>query len=156
MALILKKFRNMKVAFTFSGSLLKQLKLYEDRIKDEAMIISEKLAMNKSLTSKEVINLTKIPGGFFDISKKRMEISLRYLQLFSKSKKVFKNVLVFLRVNLTYIAESSWADEDLGLSIWIGKKQENTAWMWLAIARDALFKLTNSNTIYEAYKRNLM
>ena len=113
MALILKKFKDMRAAFTFSGSLLKQLELYRGGVKDRAMIISEKLAKDKTLAPIEIVDLVKIPGGFFDISKKRMEFSPRYLQLFKKSKKVFKKCLNVPRTEFNKCIASSFEYQDL-------------------------------------------
>ncbi len=52
------------------------------------------------------------------------------------------------------IAESSWAGASGRLMPWIGDRQENAAWMWLAVARETILKTLNTTSISEAYAKN--
>jgi alpha-amylase/alpha-mannosidase (GH57 family) len=48
------------------------------------------------------------------------------------------------------IPEGSWSGKDLRLTIWIGDKQENVAYMWLKKARDAIVQYNASNPGWSA------
>ncbi len=52
------------------------------------------------------------------------------------------------------IAESSWAGLSGRLMPWIGDRQENAAWMWLAVARKTILDTLNVTSISEAYEKN--
>jgi alpha-amylase/alpha-mannosidase (GH57 family) len=82
MAYILSKYPDIKVTFTFSGSLLEQLVDYVLNGKmDKRQIISWKI-VNGTITLDEVFEMLRIPGGFFDINWARIvNRSPRYRQL---------------------------------------------------------------------------
>ena len=86
MATILSKYPEVKATFTFSGSLLQQIKAYNNGMKDLREITSWKIAHNESLTIDEKFNMLQIPGGFFDISWKRVvEVVPRFKALRDKA-----------------------------------------------------------------------
>jgi len=69
MAYILSKYPDIKVTFTFSGSLLVQLQDYVEKgIMDQRQILAWKIANGEELTAEDIYNMIKIPGGFFDIN----------------------------------------------------------------------------------------
>ena len=82
MAYILSKYPQVKVTFTFSGSLLEQLVDYVESGKmDKRQIISWKIA-NGTITIDDVFEMLRIPGGFFDINWARIvEKSPRFREL---------------------------------------------------------------------------
>ncbi len=92
MAYILSKHPDIKVTFTFSGSLLVQLRDYVDKgLMDYRQVISWKIANGEPLTAREVYDMIKIPGGFFDINWPRIvdQIS-RFSNLRSKAQYAFR------------------------------------------------------------------
>jgi alpha-amylase/alpha-mannosidase (GH57 family) len=92
MAYILSKYSDVKVTFTFSGSLLEQIIDYVENGKmDLREIISWKI-INGTVTVKDVFNMLKIPGGFFDINWARIvERSPRYKELRDTAQALFSN-----------------------------------------------------------------
>jgi len=69
MAQIVSNYSQIKVTFTFTGSLLMQLNDYVvNNATDIHEEISQKIAKNESLTVDEKFFMLKIPGGFFDIN----------------------------------------------------------------------------------------
>lgn len=91
MAYILKKHPDIKVTFTFSGSLLVQLNDYISGLMDYREILSWKIANGENLTAEEVVSMLKIPGGFFDINWARIVDQIpRYAELRDKAQNVFK------------------------------------------------------------------
>jgi alpha-amylase/alpha-mannosidase (GH57 family) len=66
MPLIVSKYPDIKVTFDLSGSLIEQINMYLDGLKDNDQIISHKKASSLSLGEKWQI--LQIPGGFFDIN----------------------------------------------------------------------------------------
>jgi alpha-amylase/alpha-mannosidase (GH57 family) len=69
MADLLSEYPDVKVSFTFSGSLLTQLvDYYTKGVQDVRLNISLKLANGEELTVDEKFEMLKIPGGFFDIN----------------------------------------------------------------------------------------
>lgn len=91
MVYILSKYPDVHVTFTFSGSLLVQLKDYVVNKKmDYRQILSWKLARGENLTIDEYFSMLKIPGGFFDINWNRIvNIVPRYASLRDKARQVF-------------------------------------------------------------------
>jgi len=68
MGYILSKYPDVKAVFTFSGSLITQIVAYLNGSKDLRQILSEKIAEGVKLSDKEIYDIVKIPGGFFDIN----------------------------------------------------------------------------------------
>ncbi|MEM1845850.1 MAG: glucodextranase DOMON-like domain-containing protein [Desulfurococcaceae archaeon] len=91
MAYILSKYPNIRVTFTFSGSLLEQIiDIIENRKKDVRWIISEKI-INGTVTEEDVFNMLRIPGGFFDINWARIvDKSIRYRELRDLAQNAFR------------------------------------------------------------------
>lgn len=83
MAYILKNYPDIKVTFTFSGSLLKQILDYVYGGKrDYRWVLSQKVAIGENLTVDEKFNIIRIPGGFFDINWNRIVNAVpRYREL---------------------------------------------------------------------------
>lgn len=92
MAYILSKYPDVKVTFTFSGSLLEQIIDYVENGKmDIREIISWKVA-NNIVTKEDVFNMLKMPGGFFDINWARiLERSPRYTELRDLARELQRN-----------------------------------------------------------------
>lgn len=90
MAYILSKYPDVKVTFTFSGSLLEQLMDYVETGKmDLREIISWKI-INGTVTTRDVFNMLRIPGGFFDINWARIvNNSPRYRELRDRAQALF-------------------------------------------------------------------
>ncbi|MEZ0346322.1 MAG: glucodextranase DOMON-like domain-containing protein [Infirmifilum sp.] len=72
MAYILSKYPNIKVTFTFSGSLIQQIIDYNNGVKDYRQMLSEKIAQGQSLTVDEKFAMLSIPNGFFDVNWNRI------------------------------------------------------------------------------------
>jgi alpha-amylase/alpha-mannosidase (GH57 family)/FtsZ-binding cell division protein ZapB len=68
MAYILSKYPSVKVTFTFSGSLIRQILDYNRGLKDYRQVISEKIAGGQPLTVEEKFSMLVMPGGFFDVN----------------------------------------------------------------------------------------
>ena len=69
MARIVSNYSDIKVTFTFTGSLLVQLKDYiENNATDIREEISLKIANGENLTMDEKFSTLEVPGGFFDIN----------------------------------------------------------------------------------------
>ena len=69
MARIVSNYSDIKVTFTFTGSLLVQLKDYvENNATDLREEISLKIANGQNLTIDEKFSMLEVPGGFFDIN----------------------------------------------------------------------------------------
>ncbi|MEM2703148.1 MAG: glucodextranase DOMON-like domain-containing protein [Candidatus Bathyarchaeia archaeon] len=83
MAKIVSKYPQIKVTFTFTGSLLMQLNEYiSNNATDIREEISIKIARNESLTVDEKFLMLKVPGGFFDINWNRIVLEFeRYKKL---------------------------------------------------------------------------
>lgn len=83
MARILSNYPQVKVTFTFTGSLLMQLNDYvANNATDIHEEISRKIAQNESLTMDEKFFMLQIPGGFFDINWNRIVMEFtRYKNL---------------------------------------------------------------------------
>ncbi len=82
MAYILSKYPDIKVTFTFSGSLLYQLLDYLNGTMDYREILSWKIANGTELTIDEKFSMLVMPGGFFDINWKRIvDVVPRYREL---------------------------------------------------------------------------
>lgn len=85
MALILSKYPNVKATFTFSGSLLHQLLSAVDGVMDLRQIISWKI-VNGTATNRELFEMLRIPGGFFDINWANiLDLSPRFKELRSRA-----------------------------------------------------------------------
>ncbi|MEO3993940.1 MAG: glucodextranase DOMON-like domain-containing protein [Desulfurococcaceae archaeon TW002] len=85
MALILSKYPEVKATFTFSGSLLHQLISGVNGVMDVRQVISWKIA-NGTATTRELFEMLRIPGGFFDINWANiLELSPRFKELRSKA-----------------------------------------------------------------------
>jgi alpha-amylase/alpha-mannosidase (GH57 family) len=82
MAYILSKYPDIKVSFTFSGSLLEQLiDMVENDKMDAREIISWRV-VNGTLSREDVFKMLQIPGGFFDVNWGRIvDKSPRFSQL---------------------------------------------------------------------------
>ncbi|MGC9069117.1 MAG: glucodextranase DOMON-like domain-containing protein [Thermoprotei archaeon] len=82
MGYILSKYSDIKVTFTFSGSLLVQLLDYLNGRMDYRELISWKIANGSSLSIGERFSMLQIPGGFFDINWNRIvNVVPKYLEL---------------------------------------------------------------------------
>lgn len=69
MALIVSNYPDIKVTFTFTGSLMQQLNDYvENNATDVRQDISWKIANGTELTIDEEFSMLEVPGGFFDIN----------------------------------------------------------------------------------------
>lgn len=92
MAYILSKYPSIKVTFTFSGSLIVQLKDYVEKgIMDVRQILSWKIANGEELTAKDIYDMLKIPGGFFDINWARIVEQIpRFRNLRDRAQTAFK------------------------------------------------------------------
>ncbi len=92
MAYILSKYPDVKVTFTFSGSLLVQLLDYVEKgLMDYRQELSWKIANNESLTDKEIYDMLRIPGGFFDINWARIVDKVpRYKVLRDKAQTIMR------------------------------------------------------------------
>ncbi len=92
MAYILSKYPEIKVSFTFSGSLLSQLLEYvEARTTDYRELISWKLAKGENLSVREAFSMLQIPGGFFDINWNRIvNVVPKYRELRDKAQEAFR------------------------------------------------------------------
>ncbi|MEZ0394304.1 MAG: glucodextranase DOMON-like domain-containing protein [Desulfurococcaceae archaeon] len=90
MGYILSKYPDVKVTFTFSGSLLVQLLDYLKGKMDSYQILAWKAANGTQLSAEDVYNMIKIPGGFFDINWNRIvNVVPRYSQLRSAAQNAF-------------------------------------------------------------------
>lgn len=94
MAYILSKYPDVKVTFTFSGSLLEQLlDMVENNKMDVRAIISWRI-YNGSATPDDVFNMLRIPGGFFDINWGRiLERSPRFRELRDTAQSIFRECI---------------------------------------------------------------
>lgn len=82
MAYILSKYPDVKVTFTFSGSLIQQILAYNAGVKDYRLILSEKIASGQPLTTEEKFSMLSMPGGFFDVNWNRVvNVVPRYREL---------------------------------------------------------------------------
>ncbi len=92
MAYILSKYPSIKVTFTFSGSLITQLKDYVERgVMDVRQIISWKIANGEELTAADIYNMLRIPGGFFDVNWARIVEQIpRYMDLRDRAQAAFE------------------------------------------------------------------
>lgn len=92
MAYILSKYPSIKVTFTFSGSLLIQLKDYVEKgLMDIRQILSWKIANGEELTAKDIYDMLRIPGGFFDINWARIVEQIpRYRNLRDRAQTSFR------------------------------------------------------------------
>ena len=90
MAYILSKYPQVKVTFTYSGSLLEQLRdIVENSKMDKREIISWKI-VNGTIDKSDVFSMLQTPGGFFDINWGRIvDRSPRFSQLRSKAQTAF-------------------------------------------------------------------
>ncbi len=92
MAYILSKYPDIKVTFTFSGSLLEQLIDYTEKgLMDYRQILSWKIAKGEKLSNKEIYDMLKMPGGFFDINWNRFVNKIpRYKVLRDKAQEILR------------------------------------------------------------------
>jgi len=92
MAYILSKYPDVKVTFTFSGSLLYQLEDYVSTGRmDSYQILAYKVANNESLTAQDIYDMIRIPGGFFDINWNRfVNVIPRYAELRNAAQSAFQ------------------------------------------------------------------
>lgn len=68
MAYILSQYPEIKVTFTFSGSLIWQILDYVENGKMDAREILTWKVINGTITKEDVYQMLRIPGGFFDIN----------------------------------------------------------------------------------------
>lgn len=103
MAYILSKYPDIKVTFTFSGSLLYQLVDYVKNGKmDLRQIISWKV-VNGTLSKDDVFEMLKIPGGFFDINWARIvERSPRFKELRDLAQSLHRSCLAIAKTAEEY------------------------------------------------------
>jgi len=92
MAYILSKYPDVKVSFTFSGSLLVQLRAYvEGGVTDIRQQLSWRIARGENLSVDDVFSMLQIPGGFFDINWNRIvNVVPKYRELRDKVLEVFR------------------------------------------------------------------
>jgi alpha-amylase/alpha-mannosidase (GH57 family) len=83
MASIVSNYSDVKVTFTFTGSLMEQINDYvANNQNDTYEAISWKIALNQSLSVDEKFSMLQIPGGFFDINWNNVVTKfLRYNQI---------------------------------------------------------------------------
>ncbi|MEZ0289885.1 MAG: glucodextranase DOMON-like domain-containing protein [Sulfolobales archaeon] len=114
MAYILSKYPDVKVTFTFSGSLLAQLESYLDGVRDLRQILSEKVALGERLTPEEVYSIVSIPGGFFDINWGRIvDIVPRYRELRDKTQALLQETKFLSDTERMSIIYRSFAEQDI-------------------------------------------
>jgi alpha-amylase/alpha-mannosidase (GH57 family) len=90
MGYILSKHPDVKVSFTFSGSLLVQLLDYVNKgLMDKREEVSWKIARGEELSPYEKFSMLQMPGGFFDINWERVvNVVPRYKELRDKAQEL--------------------------------------------------------------------
>lgn len=83
MASILSNYPDVKVTFTFTGSLMEQIDDYvTNNQNDTYEALSWKIALNQTLSVDEKFSMLQVPGGFFDINWNNIVTKfLRYNQI---------------------------------------------------------------------------
>jgi len=103
MAYILSKYLDIKVAFTFSGSLVEQIVDYVENGKMDLREIISWRIVNGSAAKDDIFNMLRIPGGFFDINWGRViERSPRYKELRNLVQKLYSECQVKAKTSEEY------------------------------------------------------
>ncbi|WP_317896487.1 hypothetical protein [Pyrofollis japonicus] len=115
MAYILSRHPEIRVAFTFSGSLLAQLEIYSEKgLVDRHAKITKKLAEGYELTAEEKKAMLSIPGGFFDINQDRIVSKVpRYRELKDKLTRISQEYDLLTDRDYEEKLTSSFTDQDL-------------------------------------------
>ena len=114
MAYIVSKYPDIKVTFTFSGSLLDQINAYLSGVRDLRQILSIKVAENQSLSPDEIYQIISIPGGFFDINWGRIvDIVPRYRELRDKTQSVLEKYKYLPDEEMKRMVAASFTDQDI-------------------------------------------
>ncbi len=113
MAYILSKYPDIKVTFTFSGSLLVQIGDYLNGMKDVRQEISMKLANGEELSVDEKFSMLQIPGGFFDINWARIvEVVPRFKELRDKARAALNKYVSLPEEEYKQAVVAEFSDQD--------------------------------------------
>ena len=153
MALILSKYPEVKATFTFSGSLLHQLLSAANGVMDLRQIISWKI-VNGTATTRELFEMLRIPGGFFDINWANiLELSPRFKELRSKAQAAFTKYSSLPEEEIISMVVSEFSRQDfidlatLFNLLWIDPEVVSSEYPELASLRErALTQTTPSFT----------
>ena len=115
MAYILQKFPEVKVTFTFSGSLLTQLLDYVNTEKrDHRFELSLKLAEGGELSVEEKFSMLQIPGGFFDINWRRIvDVVPEYARLRDKALSLLREYISLPEEEYKNRVVSEFSDQEI-------------------------------------------
>jgi len=114
MGYILSKYPDVKAVFTFSGSLITQIVAYLNGSKDLRQILSEKIAEGVKLSDKEIYDIVKIPGGFFDINWGRIvDVVPRYRALRDYTQQILNKYKYLPDEEMIRSVASSYSEQDL-------------------------------------------
>ena len=113
MAYILSKYPDIKVTFTFSGSLIVQIGDYLNGMKDVRQEISMKLASGEELSVDEKFSMLQIPGGFFDINWARIvEVVPRFKELRDKARAALNKYVSLPEEEYKQAVVAEFSDQD--------------------------------------------
>jgi len=114
MAHILLKYPDVKVTFTFSGSLLTQLLEYTYANKtDYRELLSRKLALGESLSLEEKFSILSIPDGFFDINWNRfVNVIPKYRELRDRAQEALRTYIGLPDDEMKKAVVSKFTDQD--------------------------------------------
>ena len=113
MASILSRYPDIKVTFTFSGSLIQQILDYNKGVEDYREIISEKIAKGQTLTVEEKFSMLSMPGGFFDVNWDRVvNIVPRFAELRDKAQSTLSKYLYLPEQEYKMRVTSEFTDQD--------------------------------------------
>ncbi len=113
MAYILSKYPDIKVTFTFSGSLIVQIGDYLNGMKDVRQEISMKLANGEELSVDEKFSMLQIPGGFFDINWARIvEVVPRFKELRDKARTALNKYVSLPEEEYKQAVVAEFSDQD--------------------------------------------
>jgi len=113
MAYILSKYPDIKVTFTFSGSLIVQINDYLKGMKDIRQEISQKLANGEELSTDEKFSMLQIPGGFFDINWARIVDAVpRFKELRDKARTALSKYVSLPEEQYKEAVVAEFSDQD--------------------------------------------
>lgn len=113
MAYILSKYPDIKVTFTFSGSLIVQIGDYLNGMEDVRQEISIKLANGEELSVDEKFSMLQIPGGFFDINWARIvEVVPRFKELRDKARAALNKYVSLPEEEYKLAVVAEFSDQD--------------------------------------------